>query len=301
MMSATSSAVVPKLLPKIDNVFFPTDFSTCAQAALPYACMLAQQNNATLHMLNVVGEPMLAGEMGATYMEPAVEQAAARRDLERIAEAPIVKGVRHETSVRRGPVWQATCRLADEYSNSMIVMGTHGRRGIRQFILGSVAEQVFRSSHCPVLTVGPGAPKTGPANGRFSTILLALDLSPESLDVVAGWANMLAVANQSRLVFLHSISENPEVAMTLPNYLEDEVALAKKRISQLVPRDVPWTDVAIKIGDAAETILETALDRNSDLIVIGARRGRTLAAHTPWAVAHEVVCAAHCPVLTVSH
>jgi nucleotide-binding universal stress UspA family protein len=299
MMSATSAAVFPKPLPKIENVLFPTDFSRCAQTALPYACTLAQQNNATLHMLNVVNSPMPA-ELGVPYMEPAAEDDAARRDLARMAELPIVKAVRHEISIHRGLVWEVACRLADERKFPLIVMATHGRRGVRQFFLGSVAEQVFRRSHCPVLTVGPGAPKTGPANGRFSTILLALDLSPESLTVV-DWAHMLALANQSRLILFHSTLENADVASAIPNYLEDAVEKAKKRMSALVRKDVPWTDIAIKIGDAAEKILETALDRNADLIVIGARRGRTLAAHTPWAVAHEVVCAAHCPVLTVSH
>jgi nucleotide-binding universal stress UspA family protein len=300
MMSATSAAVMPKPLPKIENVLFPTDFSACAQAALPYACVLAQQNNATLHMINIVGEPMLAGEAGVPYMEPAVEEEAARCDLARMAEIPIVKAVRHESSIHKGSVWEVTCRLADKKMGTMIVMATHGRRGVRQFILGSVAEQVFRRSHCPVLTVGPGAPKTGPTNGRFSSILLALDLSPESLNII-DWAHMLAVTNESRLILFHSIAENPEVAMAYPNYLEDAVASAKKSMSGLVPKDVPWTDIAIKIGSAAEKILETAMNRNADLIIIGARRGRTLAAHTPWACAHEVVCAAHCPVLTVSH
>lgn len=300
MMSATSAVVFSKPLPKIETILFPTDFSPCAQAALPYACVLAQQNNAMLHMLNVVNAPMPAGELGVPYMEPAAQDDAARRDLARIAEIPIVKAVRHETSIHRGSVWEVACRLADEKKGAMIVMATHGRRGVRQFIIGSVAEQVFRRVHCPVLTVGPGAPKAGPANGRFSTILLALDLSPESLNVV-DWAHMLAVANQSRLIIFHSINENSGVAMTLPNYLEDAVESAKKRMCGLVPKDVPWTDIAIKIGNAAENILGTAIDRNADLIVIGARRGRTLAAHIPWAVAHEIVCAAHCPVLTVSH
>ncbi len=300
MMSATSAAVLPKLLPKIDNVLFPTDFSRCAQAALPYACLLAQQNNSTLHLLNVVAPPMSAGEMGVPYMEPAAETDAARRDLARLAESPTVTVLKHETSVHRGPVWDAACKLADEKKQAVIVMGTHGRRGVRQLVLGSVAEQVFRRAECPVLTVGPGAPKTGPANGRFSTILLAVDLSPESLTTV-DWAHMLAVSNESRLIFFHSIQPISAVNMAVPNYMEEAIKTAKTRISGLVPKDVQWTDIAIKIGNAAEKIIETAMDRNADLIVIGARRGRTLAAHTPWAVAHEVICAAQCPVLMVSH
>ncbi len=300
MMSATSAAVLPKPLPKIDNVLFPTDFSRCAQAALPYACALAQQHNATLHLLNAVGAPMAAGEMGVPYMEPAAEADAARRDLARLAETPAVKALRNEIKIHRGPVWEAARKFAAEKKQAVIVMGTHGRRGVRQFVMGSVAEQVFRRAECPVLTVGPGAPKSGPTNGRYGTILLAIDLSPESLETV-DWAHMLAVRNESRLIFFHSIEPDSAVKMPPPNYMEEAIDSAKKRIHDLVPRDVQWTDTSIKLGKAAEKIVETAMDRNADLIVIGARRGKTLSAHSPWAIAHEVICAAECPVLMVSH
>ena len=299
-MSATSAAVVQRPLPKIENVLFPTDFSQCSQAALPYACLLAEQNHAKLHLLNVVSTSLPLGEAGVSYAEPAFEDEAARRDLQRLTEFPAVKAVTHETSIHHGSVYDVVCRYARENKDDIIVMGTHGRHGVRQLVLGSVAEQVFRRSECPVLSIGPGAPKTGPANGRFATILVALDLSPDSLRL-ADWAHLFAVTNQSRLILFHAIHENAEVSMAYPNYIEDAVASARKAMSALLPKDVPWTDIAIKIGSAPDSILETAIDRNVDLIVIGARRGATMAAHTPWACAHEIVCASHCPVLTVRH
>lgn len=301
MMPATSAALSPKPLARIDRVIFPTDFSACAQAALPYACVLAQQNNATLHMLNVVGSPIPAGPLGAPYMEPSMEEDVARKDLAVLAESEMVKAVRHESSIHRGTIWNTVCGIAHEQGDTaVIVMGTHGRRGVRQLILGSVAEQVFRRSGCPVMTIGPGASKAGPTNGRFGTILLALDLSPESLRL-AEWGHLFAVQNKSRLIFFHAVQENTEVSAALSNYLEEAVASARRRISALLPKDVPWCDVAIKIGEPDERILETAADRNADLIIIGAHHGATIAAHSPWRCAHEVVCAAPCPVLTITH
>ncbi len=300
-MPATSAALSLEPLARIDRVIFPTDFSACAQAALPYACVLAQQNNATLHLVNVVGTPIPAGPLGVPYMEPAMEEEIARRDLAALADNEMVKTVRHETSIHRGAIWNAVCGVAREQDGtSVIVMGTHGRRGVRQLILGSVAEQVFRRSDCPVMTIGPGASKTGPTNGRFGTILLALDLSPKSLEL-AKWGHLIAAQNKSRLIFFHAAQENTEMSAAVPNYLEEAVASARKRISPLLPKDVPWCDIAIKIGEPDERILETAADRNADLIIIGAHHGATLAAHSPWSCAHEVVCAAPCPVLTVSH
>lgn len=299
MMPATSTAAYPQPLARIERVLFPTDFSACAQAALPYACMLAEQNHATLHLMNIVGSPVPAGPLGAPYMEPSIDEENARKELERIAESPIVKGLRHETSIHRGAVHEVVCRTGCT-EQDIVVMGTHGRRGVRQLVLGSCAEQVFRRSQCPVLTVGPGAPKMDPLNRRFATIMLALDLSPESMKLV-DWAHTFAVQNKSRLIFFHAIQENPEVSVATPNYVEETVTATRKRISALLPKDVPWCDISIKIGSPSEKILETATDRNVDLIIIGARRGATLAAHSPWRLAHEVVCAAPCPVLTVSH
>lgn len=299
MMPATSTAAYPQPLARIERVLFPTDFSACAQAALPYACVLAEQNHATLHLLNIVGSPIPAGPLGAPYMEPSIDEENARKELERITELPVVKGLRHESSIHRGAVHEVVCRMGCT-EQDIVVMGTHGRRGVRQLVLGSCAEQVFRRSQCPVLTIGPGASKNGPVSGRFATIMLALDLSPESMRLVE-WGHTFAVQNRSRLIFFHAIQENAEVAATTPNYLEEALAATRKRLSALLPKDVPWCDISIKIGNPGEKILETATDRNVDLIIIGARRGATLAAHSPWRLAHEVVCAAPCPVLTVSH
>lgn len=300
MMPATSAAPMAKPLVKIENILFPTDFSPCAQAALPYACTLAEQNHATLHLINIVGSPLPTGPLGVPYMEPATEEDVAHRELEHLAESSMVKTVRHDTSIHRGPVWEVVCRFANEHMGDLIVMGTHGRRGVRQLVLGSVAEQVFRRAEHPVLTVGPGAPKNGPANGRFATILVALDLSQESSKLVE-WGHLLALSNQSRLIFFHAVEEDSQAEFTSSEYIEDAIRTAKRKMTALAPADIPWKDTVIKIGYPADTILQTALDRNVDLIIVGARRGKTLAAHAPWACAHEVVCAAHCPVLTVRH
>lgn len=301
MMPATSAAVSTKPLARIDRVIFPTDFSPCAQAALPYACVLAEQNKATLHLLNVVGSPIPSGPLGVPYMEPGMEEEVARRDLAKLTENQMVQTVRHETSIHRGTIWDTVCQIAHEqHGSAVIVMGTHGRKGVRQLILGSVAEQVFRRSDCPVMTIGPGAGRAGPTNGRFGTILLALDLSPASNDLVE-WGHMLAVQNRSRLIYFHAVQENAEAAIGIPNYVEETANSARKRLSALLQKDVPWCDISIKIGEPDEKIVETAADRNADLIIIGAHHGATFAAHSPWRCAHEVVCAAPCPVLTISH
>lgn len=295
-----SATPLRQALPKIANILYATDFSPCSRTALPYACTLASRHRATLHMINVVGPHPLVGPLGTHYAEVEDEDERARRELALIAEAPMVKALRRECTVHRGNVPDVVCRVADERGIDLIVMATHGRRGVRQFVLGSVAEQVVRHAHCAVLTIGPGASKQGPAGGRFARMLVALDLSPASLAVL-DYARTMALANESRLVIFHAVQDNPELTFGYPDYVDDAVVNARKRITELMPEDLPEADIAIQIGSPAELILRTATDRESDLIVIGARRGPKLASRVPWAVAHEVVCAAPCPVLTVPH
>lgn len=300
-MTNASIAYLPvQPQPRIANILFPTDFSPCSQIALPYACMLANQHGATLHLINVVGQRPLVGPLGVPYAEVEHEDNGALRELDSLGKSPAIKALRHECSIHRGTVWEIVCRLVDNWAVDLVVMATHGRTGVRQFVLGSVAEQVFRHVRCPVLTIGPGANKLGPALGRFSTILAATDLSPGSGKVLE-YAHAFSIANKSILILFHAIPEHSELTEDHSTYLDVAVTASKKQLLEMVPTDVPRTDVCIKIGTPAESILQAAEDRNADLVVIGARRGVRLAAHNPWAVAHEVVCGASCPVLTVGH
>ena len=83
----------------------------------------------------------------------------------------------------------------------LIVLGTHGRTGAEKLLLGSVAEEIFRRSPVPVLTIGPGVRSSTHNAGRFRRVLFATDLSPESL-AAAPYAITLAQENQARLALL---------------------------------------------------------------------------------------------------
>ena len=80
-----------------------------------------------------------------------------------------------------GGVWLVLKSVIDEKKIDLLVLGTRGRTGIGKFFLGSVAEEIVRQAHCPVLTVGPHSPSEPPREGRFRQILYATDFSEESL------------------------------------------------------------------------------------------------------------------------
>ena len=142
------------LLPK--HILVPTDLSEGAEYALAYACDLASKLDAELHLVNVIGIPVTGiPELGAALTTSVIDSLVAenKKALDTIAEA-------HRKHVRLGKVLLKTGdprdvinHCAAELGAELIVMGTHGRRGVKRALLGSVAESVVRTAPCPVLTV----------------------------------------------------------------------------------------------------------------------------------------------------
>ncbi|HEX8918727.1 MAG TPA: universal stress protein [Chloroflexota bacterium] len=293
---AYSSAAAPSIhpLPAISRILFPTDFSPCSKAAIPYACAIAKSYGAELRVVNVVGPQPLVGPMGVPYTDPEQQDETARRQLRMLVDSTDFHSIKLQHSVHRGSVSDTLCRIVEEDRCDLLVVGTHGRHGVKQFVMGSVAEELFRRVSCPVLTVGPGARKPVDRNVQFRRILFATDLSEASTKILH-YVESLAHVTDAELVVFHAVPDSRDATF------DDRLAAAKRRLAELMPKGVAKTDTSLKVGQPAELIVETASQRECDLIVIGARRGPRLAAHVPWAVAHEVVCAAPCPVMTVGH
>ena len=135
----------------------PIDFSETSRVALEEAAELASRYQAELTLLHVFEPPAPAADL--VVMPPeAFEQTA--KDLERKlelwraeAERRGAKGVR--ALVVTGAAATETVRLVREGGHDLVVMGTHGRRGLRHLVLGSVAERVVREAPCAVLVVRP--------------------------------------------------------------------------------------------------------------------------------------------------
>ena len=126
--------------------------------ALELACRLAKQNSAPVCLLTVIGAPPAAATAlppVALNPDPEFEAACVRR-LEAIAREKLA-GASHEIFVASGNAAAEILNLAAEQGIDLIVMGTHGRTGLKHFLLGSVAERVVRESPVPVLTVHPKA------------------------------------------------------------------------------------------------------------------------------------------------
>jgi nucleotide-binding universal stress UspA family protein len=291
MTSAPATELV-----RFKNLLYATDFSQPSSAALPIAIAVARRYGATVYALHVL-TPL--GNFARRRVRLGAEAAlAAMQEID-----SQLAGLQHRGSVDHAPdVWSGVERAIHDCSIDLIVLGTHGRTGAQKLLLGSVAEQIFRRSACPVLTVGPRVQTDVRPTGRFSRILFATDHTLVSL-AAAPHAVSLAEYNEARLVLLHVA---PEIEVSKSDRrTEPSVAEMIQRLYDAVPWQVQLStppEVAIEYGRPAEQIVEAAARRSADLIVLGVRRippDLPEAPNVRRATAQEVVAHASCPVLTV--
>jgi nucleotide-binding universal stress UspA family protein len=142
------------MLPK--TILVPTDFGESAERALAYAIELAKPLAAEVVVLHTYEIPMV-GFPDGTLVSTA-ELSTRLLDGAKVGLAEAVRkhegsGVALRSLVKEGDTWRAILATAEDVSAGLIVMGTHGRRGLPRALLGSVAEKVVRMATCPVLTL----------------------------------------------------------------------------------------------------------------------------------------------------
>lgn len=128
----------------IKQILAPTDFSRNSSHAINYACDLAKQSNARLHLLHIVSK-------GATSREivERLERIGAMVDARAELALDTVK------EIQPGNPSAVISQYASDQEIDLIVMGTHGRTGLSHLTMGSVAEHIVREAPCPVLVLGP--------------------------------------------------------------------------------------------------------------------------------------------------
>jgi nucleotide-binding universal stress UspA family protein len=134
----------------IRTVLHPTDFSDQSDLAFRLACSLAHDYGARLILLHVAEPPVAAYEMGILIPPPTIDLDLLRRKLQKMHSRDPKTSV--EYRLEQGDAATEILRVADEINSDVIVLGTHGRTGLGRLLMGSVAEQVLRRAHCPVVT-----------------------------------------------------------------------------------------------------------------------------------------------------
>jgi nucleotide-binding universal stress UspA family protein len=140
------------------RIVHASDFSRASARALTLALALARSRGARLTVVHVLTppSPFVGGELSAAPTWQALEargRRAARRGLARLAARAARVGVRVEPRLLEGPPAEAITGFARRRGADLVVIGTHGRTGLRRALMGSVAARVLALASCPVLTV----------------------------------------------------------------------------------------------------------------------------------------------------
>lgn len=282
----------------LKNILFTTDFSPISETARHFAESIARRYGSKLiaaHVISPLETRMVPPEAWGASQQALDEAANLQMDSldQQLGKLP------HETVVCHGLVWDAISDLIVQKEADLIVMGTHGRSGLGRLLMGSTAEEVFRQAPCPVLTIGPKVSAAATAEAEFKHIVLATSLTADSPALL--YALSLAQEFQA-LVTIVYVSQRKAPA---PDELERIVEMQTRELHDLVePADELWCspEYVVRFGMPAPEILQVAAEKQADLIVLGVRPAEghlDAATHTASAIAHSVVCGAHCPVLTV--
>ncbi len=289
------------------KILVPVDFSDCSNKALEYAILFGEKYGAALTLFHVVA--LFQEDVGETERMQELEKIVKRQEekireqMSGSKEKVTARGVSVNTVIQRGinPA-DTILEFLDEQDFDLVIMGTHGRTGLKHVLQGSVAEKVVRLSPVPVLTIHREVQKYD-----FDDIVVPIDFSAHSLKAVE-YATDLAQTFNSHLYFLHVIEQeiHPSFyAAGVTSIFEIDHDL-KERVVQNMQEFVEdfldesmTTEYVVREGKAHREIVEFAKEKGMDLIVIATHGLSGLEYLLLGSTTEKVVRWATCPVFTV--
>jgi nucleotide-binding universal stress UspA family protein len=291
----------------LDRLLVPLDFSGASDAALRRALDLARRTGAEVHCLHVVPgfEPAFDGDFAAL---PADERAFYQRvwahaeaQLDARLEKARAQGVLLKRVLSYGLPSGVVLEYAAAQGVDLIVMGTHGRRGVRRFFLGSVAGEVLRRADVPVMVV----PERAGARPLLH-VLAPTDFSPVSrlaLPVAAAVADLYG----ARLSLLNVLEPMPLLVglaglATIADLLPDLRPEAERDLAALTRSGGPALARAgchVVEGRAAEAVTGFAAAHGVDLVVMAKHGLHGVDRLLLGSVTERVVRTAPCAVLAL--
>ncbi|WP_144900991.1 universal stress protein [Halobellus captivus] len=273
----------------LDRVLVPIDGSDGASAALDHAISIAAATDAEILLLAVV-DPY-----GLSTVTERKEVEAELEDLVTDAAARVQDaGVDVSTAVEAGFPHEEILHVVEDHAVDLIAMGTHGRRGLGRFVLGSVAEKVVRLSPVPVLTVRTEATGQRP----YRDIVIPTDGS-DAAAPAERWGVDLAEEFGAEL---HALSVVPEGPVRSSETVDAYEEMARAALDRVAARGASFAvDVSetIEYGVPHRVIVDRCKDTDADLVVLGTHGRTGVERFVLGSVAEKVVRLSETPVLVV--
>jgi len=260
------------------------------------AAGLARSLGAKLHLVHALppeDDPRLSF-LGEGLAERVLQEA--REQLRRLAgQLPCGEDCLERVEVRYGNPIDVVLEDIERVKADLLVVGTHGRTGLAQLALGSVAEHLAQNAPIEVLLV-----RRAP-DGPFERPLLALNPTSAAFRAAARLRDVarccgldevhVASAYQLPSGFAHSLREEDEVAERLRGFLLEDLQPALDALRESVPRLQPH----LHLGSAVHVVLDCAANHRSDVVFLGShnrpRWTSMLLGDTARALTHKLDCA----------
>ena len=283
-----------------ETILIPVDGSDTAKHAATVGREFAHRYDARLDVLHVFeGDSRLPGKGGD--QDP---NAQGQRILDEIADLTAGSNIVVDTHLVEGKPHEAISEHATETDSDLIVMGRHGRSGVKERLLGTVTDRVLRQTSVPVLAV-PGEDSESTTDGPYENILITTDGS-ENAEQAAPYGEDIAQHFEATLHLLNVVDVQAEagafdaggVREDFIERLETEGREAIERLAQHVDDDVTVQESVVR-GTSYEAIAEYTAENDIDLIVMASEGESNLASQSLGSVTDRVLRTVDVPVLVV--
>lgn len=254
------------------NILFPVDFSSSCSQMAPLVASVALRNQAAVTLLHVLELPpgVYREARGGLSLGDITSLRSRAEDELQGSYSAIFNSINISLCVREGDPCDIIGQHTRENHIDVVCMPTRGRGPFRRLLLGSVTAKVLNDLDIPVLTAAHYEDPPSRTTGTVKSILCCVDLSGDSARVIE-WGVRVARQFQADLMLLHALpaveepTENRGVRAVNKHYQER----ARQRFAQL--RDEIGFDGELHLvgGPVARSIRQTAIELNSDLILIG--------------------------------
>ncbi|WP_408957520.1 universal stress protein [Natrinema sp. 74] len=282
------------------EILFPTDGSEGASVAFDHVLEIAGARDATVHVLTAADTT----KDSVIQMQGDVVDVL-EREGERIvrdaADRARERGIETVTEVRQGTPYRTIVDYADSRDIDLIVMPTHGRRGLKRFLLGSTTERVVRRANVPVLTIRPDG---GEVTAPYRDVLVPTDGSRCAREALATGVEIAdadgAALHLLSVITTTSLGVDVRSDVQLAMLEESAEAVLSNASSFAADASVDPADATVEFGPSVhETILAYIDEHAIDIVVVGTHGRTGFDRYLLGSVTEHLVRTSPIPVLTV--
>lgn len=272
------------------KILVPVDFSEFSEYALEVAASLAKKHNSEIlvfHMLGISESVFVANE-AVEIAEAKYYMAMAKERFSTFLDRDFLKGIKLTQIIQNYKVFSEVNELAKETDIDLIVMGSHGSKGLSEFFVGSNTEKVIRTSTVPVLVIKKSEP-----GFKLKKVVFACDFKIENLYAFIHAVKLFSENKaEINLVYVNRPSEYFITKAELDNRVS--YFMSKVRDLNLKNIEVAYvTDYSVENG-----ILAYCKQINADLVAIPTHGRKGWAHFFVGSLGENIANHAHMPVMT---